>query len=79
MYDIFCDAPNLDKYCAVILLDLCKKKESGEPFNKINFTKEFYDNEESEFILEFYHDFFRAILDYLDKDYAVSFNLKKRN
>jgi len=70
MYDVFCDSPNLDKNCAVIMLDLCKKTGNGEPFKKINFTQEFYDNEESEYILEFYHEFFKAILDYLNKDYA---------
>lgn len=77
MYNIFCDSPNLDKYCAEIMLRLCRRTETGEPFKKINFSEEFYDNEESEYILEFYHDFYRSILEYLEKEYSVNINLNK--
>lgn len=70
MNDVFCDAPNLDKDCARVWLDLCRKAGNGEPFNKFNFSREIYQGEEGEYILEFYQAFFQAILDHLEADYS---------
>jgi len=69
MYEIACDYPGLDNHFAVLLLESCKRLGSGAPLRGFDFSEAFYQNEESDFILEFYQDTHRAIVKNLEEDY----------
>jgi len=69
MYEISCDYPGLDNHFAVLLLEYCKRVGTAAPLRGFDFSEAFYQNEESEFILEFYQDTYRAIVKNLEEEY----------
>lgn len=77
MYEIACDYPGVDNYFSILLLNHCKKTGDATPLSRISFSKDFYEGEECDYVLEFYHDFFRALLKNLEEEFAVIFfNIK---
>ena len=71
MFEVACDYPGSDDNFARIFLNYCRRAGSSGLLNKLEFTEEFYQSEEADLVLEFYQDFFRAVMNLLGGEYEV--------